>query len=118
MPEATGQKDMLLIQLGWNVGELRTSSWRTQSPNAKKFVGKVLKNPNGRVRLLISTAAYKERKARRPKQSATVRKANTPETFREVPASKPQATFLLPGSSGNRFNSTLSFEKPKTGKDS
>mmetsp|Transcript_25282 Transcript_25282/g.45705 ORF Transcript_25282/g.45705 Transcript_25282/m.45705 type:complete len:521 (-) Transcript_25282:5282-6844(-) len=115
--EATGQKDMLLNKLGWNVGEIRTASWRIQSPNAKNFVGKVLKNPNGRVLLVISTAEYKERKARRPKQTPAVRKADAPDTFREVPAPKPQATSLLPGSSGNRFTSVISFKKLKTGMD-
>ena len=94
----------------WVAGLIPTPPRRAQT-GLYRSPGREVSRPSG-------PNYWKERKARSPKQYATVRKADASDTFRQAPASKPQATTLLPGSSGDRLNSIISFKKLKTGKDS
>ena len=63
--ETVGDTDFLLNKLPWNVGPIRTSTWRVQAPKASTWVGKVFRSKEGRVLMVISAAEYRERRQKR-----------------------------------------------------
>ena len=113
--KGTGERDLLLTKMSWNVGEIRTCTWKVQSPDSKKLVGRVLKAPSGRTLLIINSAEYKERKSRKSRPSAAgMRK--TPDTT--VPLGhtpmRPPAGRPPPASASTGTNDKISFKKHRS----
>ena len=63
--DSMGDNDFLTYKLPWNVGEIRTPTWRVQAPKAASWVGKVFHSKQGRFLMVISSAEYRERKQKR-----------------------------------------------------